>query len=386
VVRYNAEGLDGLTDRPKPGRPQRLTEGEEAGHASSPERASDPRHKNCRLLSFFLTSSAIMNIHMRVGTPIMSPAQKGPQKMPSLPTVQPEASLAQRLRAFVWRVVGAMTPRTRRAPAVSVAPKVVPVETKRWIAGWVRKRCAALSALAARVESGRQGTFSRSARRTDSQGTAPASRRSEPGQAGIARQFGWMCHWAPETEWAGIPVRELLDGARMRALVLAAPEPMTRAWSPLLNALGQETPEWFPVMPKRAQRKRSPAHAKADAAASGEVADPAPDVCEAAPSSSASRPECGAGSTRHSPWSSAGFLQNAPGRRSDKRSFRNLGRYRHRETCDYFVALPERNSVFNCWQNASVDWARTRNRQVRCGFRQRRGSPAFAGDDGRGRG
>src|SRR4028119_2302018 len=34
VARYNAEGLAGLHDRPKPGRPQRLSEAEEASLAA----------------------------------------------------------------------------------------------------------------------------------------------------------------------------------------------------------------------------------------------------------------------------------------------------------------------------------------------------------------
>jgi putative transposase len=41
VVRYNAEGLGGLHDRPKPGRPQRLSEGEQAALAAHIFR--DPR-------------------------------------------------------------------------------------------------------------------------------------------------------------------------------------------------------------------------------------------------------------------------------------------------------------------------------------------------------
>jgi transposase len=42
VVRYNAEGLDGLTDRPKPGRPRRLTDGEEAVLRAMILRGPDP--------------------------------------------------------------------------------------------------------------------------------------------------------------------------------------------------------------------------------------------------------------------------------------------------------------------------------------------------------
>jgi transposase len=42
VVRYNAEGLAGLYDRPKPGRPPRLSEGERAALAARVFRDPDP--------------------------------------------------------------------------------------------------------------------------------------------------------------------------------------------------------------------------------------------------------------------------------------------------------------------------------------------------------
>jgi transposase len=42
VTRYNAEGLAGLEDRPKPGRPPRLTEGEQAALAGLILRGPDP--------------------------------------------------------------------------------------------------------------------------------------------------------------------------------------------------------------------------------------------------------------------------------------------------------------------------------------------------------
>ncbi len=43
VVRYNAEGLAGLYDRPKPGRPPRLSEAEQAALAARVFRGPDPK-------------------------------------------------------------------------------------------------------------------------------------------------------------------------------------------------------------------------------------------------------------------------------------------------------------------------------------------------------
>ena len=42
VVRYNVEGLAGLHDRPKPGRPARLSEAEQAASAARVSRGPDP--------------------------------------------------------------------------------------------------------------------------------------------------------------------------------------------------------------------------------------------------------------------------------------------------------------------------------------------------------
>ena len=46
VTRYNAEGLEGLEDRPKPGRPPGLTEGEQAALAGLILRGPDPERSD----------------------------------------------------------------------------------------------------------------------------------------------------------------------------------------------------------------------------------------------------------------------------------------------------------------------------------------------------
>jgi transposase len=47
VVRYNAEGLEGLRDRPKPGRPPALTEAEQAVLLAAIFRGPDRRRDGC---------------------------------------------------------------------------------------------------------------------------------------------------------------------------------------------------------------------------------------------------------------------------------------------------------------------------------------------------
>jgi transposase len=47
VARYNAEGLGGLRDRPKPGRPPALTEAEQAALLNAVFRGPDPARDGC---------------------------------------------------------------------------------------------------------------------------------------------------------------------------------------------------------------------------------------------------------------------------------------------------------------------------------------------------
>jgi hypothetical protein len=78
-----------------------------------------------------------------------------------------------------------------------------------------------------------------------------------PAEERFPRLSGWVCRWAPEAHFGARDLSGLLDDPEMKALVLRAPNQMIRLWSPLLHALGQTKPAWFPKPPKRVRASRA---------------------------------------------------------------------------------------------------------------------------------
>ena len=64
--RYNAEGLAGLHDRPKPGRPQRLSEAEQASLAARVFRGPDPERDG---VAAWTRADLCFWLEERLGTP-----------------------------------------------------------------------------------------------------------------------------------------------------------------------------------------------------------------------------------------------------------------------------------------------------------------------------
>jgi hypothetical protein len=176
--------------------------------------------------------------------------------MSYLTLVQPDASLAQRLRAFVWRVVIAVGERVNRAPEGSLVRHRVPLPVYRRIADWMQARRQAIEALMARIAAGTLRTSAAYAPRTTAVRAEPKPRTLVPDEERFPRLFGWMCRWAPEGWLGAADLRGLLDDPAMQAVVLAAPARMVRLWSPLLFAVGQIKPDWFPKPPTRERRAR----------------------------------------------------------------------------------------------------------------------------------
>jgi hypothetical protein len=176
--------------------------------------------------------------------------------MSYLTLVQPDASLAQRLRAFVWRVVIAVGERVNRAPEGSLVRHRVPLPVYRRIADWMQARRQAIEALMARIAAGTLRTSAAYAPRTTAVRAEPKPRTLVPDEERFPRLFGWMCRWAPEGWLGAADLRGLLDDPAMQAVVLAAPARMVRLWSPLLFAVGQIKPDWFPKPPTRERRGR----------------------------------------------------------------------------------------------------------------------------------
>jgi hypothetical protein len=176
--------------------------------------------------------------------------------MSPLTFVQPDASLAERLKAFVWRVVIAVGERVNRAPEGSVVRHRVPLEVYQRIAEWMQTRRQAIEALMARIEAGKLRASPVYAPRASQEGGEPKARKTIPAAERFPRISGWVCRWAPEA-WSGAAdLRGLLDDPRMKTLVLSVPERMVRLWNPLLYAVGQNKPDWFPKLPRRPRRSR----------------------------------------------------------------------------------------------------------------------------------
>jgi hypothetical protein len=165
--------------------------------------------------------------------------------------LQPDASLAQRLTAFVMRVIGAMGEQVNRVPPLPGTVRMPQAVYDRILA-WLQARKLVLAATIARIEAGKMREPRGYAPRREAEGMAarPVVSRDDR----IPNVFGWLPRWAPEVRWGAHDMMALLERAEMQALVLAAPGPMVRAWAPLLFALGWHKPVWFPKLPKRARR------------------------------------------------------------------------------------------------------------------------------------
>jgi hypothetical protein len=167
------------------------------------------------------------------------------------PILPADASLAMRLAAYVLRVMGAVGDRTRRVPAQDVARGIVPQAVYDRIGAWLQTRRLAIAAVMARLQAGKVFRPRAYAPRGGAGGVARAVQPAPAADAHLFRGFGWLYRWAPEVRVGAGHLVELLDDAEMKAAVLAAPGPMVRAWTPLLNALGRRKPDWFPKLPGR---------------------------------------------------------------------------------------------------------------------------------------
>jgi hypothetical protein len=152
------------------------------------------------------------------------------------------ATLLHRVKAVVRRMVRARAVPVDRAAAVSVSPEL------RGLAGrWMSARLAALSAAMRRIEAGETLTG------------GPGGARCEAAcalEARLPRGFGWMCAVTPEIREDGAAFAAWLAEPAMRAMVAAAPGEMARLIAPILHAVGERRPDWFPKREKRAVSPR----------------------------------------------------------------------------------------------------------------------------------
>jgi transposase len=109
VVRYNAEGLAGLHDRPKPGRPQRLSEAEQAALAAQVFRGPDPERDGIAAwtradLCGWLEERLGKRFHPASLSRVLERLDLSHQKArPAHPEVDPKAQERFRKRGFATR-------------------------------------------------------------------------------------------------------------------------------------------------------------------------------------------------------------------------------------------------------------------------------------------
>jgi hypothetical protein len=169
------------------------------------------------------------------------------------------STLLRRVKAVVRRVARPVAACARRAAAGASerqAQAISPV--LRGAAGeWMRARLRALSAVMRRIEAGeRLDRPGRRSRRTASRGDGARGERGLlPPEARLPRGFGWMCAFVPEVRRDGAAFAAWLGEPAMQARFSAAPETMARAVGPILTAVGQGRPEWFPAMGSAARRR-----------------------------------------------------------------------------------------------------------------------------------
>ncbi len=161
------------------------------------------------------------------------------------------STLLHRVKAVVRRVVRPVAARARPMPAENAASAPISPVMRGIVQGWMSAKLRALSALMRRIEAGE--TFGPTVRapRAATREDGPEPRPPVPPEERLPRGFGWMCSFGPDVREDGALFAAWLNEPVMKAKVLAAPEQMARAISPILTATGAAQPEWFPAVAKR---------------------------------------------------------------------------------------------------------------------------------------
>jgi hypothetical protein len=191
------------------------------------------------------------------------------------------STLLHRAKAVVRRVVGTAAARARGVPA-GVAPETISGELRRTTRDWMRGKLRALSALTRRIEAGERPDLPVPSWREAAAGDVSKERRAVPAEARLPRGFGWMCAVEPTIRQAGAAFADWLSEPATQAKVLAAPQAMARAISPILHATGATPPDWFPVVGKRAKypSRGGKSECGASIEGSGRVGDSICGFCE----------------------------------------------------------------------------------------------------------
>jgi hypothetical protein len=174
-----------------------------------------------------------------------------------LPPIPDDASVRLRLGMILWGVMAYLGDRVKRAPdGYHPQHRLIPLALVNRMQAWLQARKRAIDALMDRIREGRMRPPRPYRARAVRADAAPAVRKEIPPQERLPRGFGWMRVLASEVWVQSRLLGPWLEEAEVKAAVLGCPQ-MVRLLSPLLNAVGEGKPAWFPVLPKRPRTSRA---------------------------------------------------------------------------------------------------------------------------------
>jgi hypothetical protein len=179
--------------------------------------------------------------------------------------------------AFILNAAMAYVASRLRQAVPGMGDIIVPLWAEKLINGWLGARRAAIVALVRRIEAGTQKPPQPYKARAAKAGAAKAETARKVAGIRMPHFRGWLFAVGRELSLPGIQLGTLLN-EDMRAMVCAHPR-LARLIRPLLRAMGETVPAWFPRAPTRARAKRTarPAWRTAEAGG-GRDADPAWDL------------------------------------------------------------------------------------------------------------
>jgi hypothetical protein len=162
--------------------------------------------------------------------------------------------LTMRLSACLNGVIFPLGDRVRPQPSYMTQRSLLPERLVFHTQQWLMRRRSMIACLMDRIAAGKCRARAYKAR--EPKPDAIKKLRPEiPSEQWLPRMFAWVRRMAPEMGRAVEDMTRLLEEPEMKAMVLAAPQ-MARAWVPLLNAVGERKPEWWPKAPPRPRRPR----------------------------------------------------------------------------------------------------------------------------------
>jgi hypothetical protein len=145
--------------------------------------------------------------------------------------------------------------RVRPAPSYMTQRSLLPERLVFHTQQWLMRRRSMIACLMDRIAAGK--CKARAYKPREIKPDAVRKPRPEiPSENWLPRMFAWVRRMAPEMGRAVEDLTRLLEEPEMKAMVLAAPQ-MARVRVPLLNAVGERKPDWWPKPKPRPRKPRA---------------------------------------------------------------------------------------------------------------------------------